>query len=966
MGQAGMSFRKPTYEELEQRLQEAEARVRELEQGAMQRETSGSRREESSFFEALFNVIPDVIGIQDSKHTIIRYNEAGYRFLRMPHEEVAGRKCYELIGRDAPCERCATSETYKTRRPAQVETFVDELGVWLDVRSYPILDKEGAIDRVIEHLRDITEEKERESELRASRDLLQKRVEQRTEELRETNDALRSELETRRQTEQRLLASEERFRSVFEGVPTGLYRTDLEGRIVEANPALVQMLGFPDLESLRRTAWTALMVSPETQREMRRALERSGAVQGWEYELYRWDGSTIWVRDSARSVQDAHGRVLYEGSLEDVTQRKRMEDALRENEEKYRTVAENSLSGIFIVQDGRFVFVNQWQAEFLGYDRPEDLEGKPFLALVHPDHRDMVREQSARRLKGEAVPERYEFLSEKKDGTPVWGEVRVALAAYRGRSAIVGNLVDVTERKRAEASRRESEERFRVLFESAPDAYFLHDADGVLIDVNRKAEEVSGYSRDELLGRSMLESPLVASGQGPSVASIIERNRRGQTTGPEELELVRKDGSPLSAEVRTHPIRLQGHTVTMAIVRDISQQKRAEQEAARLEARVQQAQKMEAIGTLAGGIAHDFNNILSAIVGYTEMAGAELPLGFQGREDLDEVLKAASRAKDLVKQILTFSRQSEREVKPLRVDLVVKEALHMLRSSLPSSIEIRQSVDSDLPAVVGDPTQVYQIMMNLCANAAQAIEDEHGSIEVVLDAVRLDSTDAAKASDLLPGPYVRLRVSDTGSGMRPETQERIFDPYFTTKEAAAGTGLGLAVVYGIVKECGGGISVESRPGHGSTFTVYIPATEKEEASSTRATRDHLPSGRERVLFLDDEPAIVALGRQYLAPLGYEVTGSQCPLEALEAFRRDPRHFDVVVTDMTMPHMTGDELAVEMLSIRPDLPIVLCTGYSRRISERRAREMGIRAFVMKPLTRMELARTVRHVLDETPP
>ncbi len=391
--------------------------------------------------------------------------------------------------------------------------------------------------------------------------------------------------------------------------------------------------------------------------------------------------------------------------------------------------------------------------------------------------------------------------------------------------------------------------------------------------------------------------------------------------------------------------------------------RRMEQRNREIEAQLRQAHKLEAIGTLAGGIAHDFNNILAPIIGYTEMALGDIPEASPTRQDLEQVLVAARRARDLVKQIVAFSRFShEQQRVPVNIDTVVQNALKLLRATIPSSIEIKADIHKGM--ALADATQIHQLVLNLCTNAAHAI-GERGVIEVKLTRLDLKENERLphSLSGLRPGPYLELSISDTGHGMDAATLERIFDPYFTTKEVGKGSGLGLAIVRGIVKRHEGAVWVRSEPGKGSIFHVCIPAVESCRPEwGTSQTSGRLPRGGERILLVDDESMVVDLGSRILAQLGYKVESRLKALEALHLFRSSPHAFGLVITDYTMPDMTGTELASEILRIRPDIPIILCTGFSEKVTEKTAREAGIAEFVMKPLDRHHLARLVRSVLD----
>lgn len=385
-------------------------------------------------------------------------------------------------------------------------------------------------------------------------------------------------------------------------------------------------------------------------------------------------------------------------------------------------------------------------------------------------------------------------------------------------------------------------------------------------------------------------------------------------------------------------------------------------ELARSEKQLQQIDKLQAIGTLAGGIAHDFNNILFPIIGYTQMVIEDVSENSQIKKNLEEVLNATNRAKDLVTQILTFSRQSSQEYRPLRIQPLIKEALKLLRASIPTTIEIVHHTDSACGATMGDPTQIHQVIMNLCTNAFHAMQETGGILEINLNEFDIDADDLLAKIGMKPGRYIQLEVIDTGHGMKPAVLERIFEPYFSTKEQGKGTGLGLSVTHGIVKSHGGDIRVSSKPGKGTTFQVYLPLIKYSAVEIESVISETAAIGSECVLLVDDETQIVKLEQQALQRLGYQVTSRTSSLEALETFRKQPEKFDLVITDMTMPNMTGMELAPELMRIRPDIPIILCSGFSEMITEEKVKAMGIREYVLKPIAMSVLAKKIRKVLD----
>ncbi len=518
-------------------------------------------------------------------------------------------------------------------------------------------------------------------------------------------------------------------------------------------------------------------------------------------------------------------------------------------------------------------------------------------------------------------------------------------------------LRDVTERKQAVNALGESEEKYRTIIENMEEGYYEVDHKGNMTLFNDSMarildcapEQLSGMNYHRFVGRSVVK-------EVREIFSGVYFSRRQAQVA--EWKLVRRNGDERIIEASVAPVNSSDGKFRgfRGIVRDVTDRKF-------LEEQLRQAAKMEAIGTLASGIAHDFNNILFVIMGYCELALEEVPKTGQLYLSLQQMLFATERAKDLVDQILTFSRQKSQQKRIICITPIVKETLKFLRASIPRTVAVRERIKTVEETVLADPTQIHQILMNLCTNAAHAMREAGGTLEVVLDTCMLadDSSQTCSGTDSLS--HVRLTVRDTGHGMTPDILARIFDPYFTTKARGEGTGLGLSVVHGIVKAHGGRMEVCSEPEQGTTFQVLLPVVKGEAAVSPAKSDEAAPGNGEHILFVDDEHVVVNMSREILQQLGYRVSAQADSRDALKLFRGDPGKFDLVITDMAMPNMTGKDLAKELKALRPDIPIIMCTGFSDEITEEQAEKLGLGALVTKPVSRNTMAGTIRSLLNQ---
>jgi PAS domain S-box-containing protein len=853
-----------------------------------------------------FDAVGSAVWLLDENQRIIRANNATSLIFGKEPGEVIGHFCWEIVHRSSsPIAECPVKRVQDSLQRESMELPMGEN--WLEVVVDPILNDDGRIQGLIHIVSDITERKRAEEEL-----------------LKQTT----------------------LFRNLFESSPEAIAVLDHEDRVVEVNHSFATLFGYSPLETKGR--FINELLAPEPYLEDAQVVSKTVIGDGKivEKEAIRCtkDGRPVHVSLIGYPIV-LNGREIGAYAIyRDITKQKKAEEELK----IFKESLENSTDAIGMsTPQGRHYYQNKAFSKMFGNIG----EYPPETVYVDKKIGDEVFKtaMSGRQWTGEV--KMYSINKEILD---------IYLRAYANEdingkvTALVGIHTDITERKHAEEELRESERRYRQLIEQAPEGILFHEADGRFILVNSKLCEMLGYTEEEILQLNILDT------YPDEIREECVKRLAYLKSGDSlrfERPMKRKDGSVFYIEASALKLpdgRIQG------IVQDITLRIQAEEEKRRLETQLIQSQKMESIGTLAGGIAHDFNNILAAIIGYSELAFDDVSNPEKAKAEIREVLKSGERARDLVGQILTFSRRKEITYSPISMSSVIKESLKMLRSVIPTTIEIRQGViDSGL--VMSDSTQINQLIMNLCTNAAHAMDELGGVLEVSLNKVIIDDR-TASSLNLALGPYMKLSVSDTGNGITPDVIEKIFEPYFTTKELGRGTGLGLSVVHGIVKSHKGAVLCSSAPGKGTTFDVYLPEIESILGPS-RADEDRVyPTGSERILFIDDEPALANLAEMMLKRLGYSIVTKTSSKEALELFRKDPEAFDLVITDMTMPGMRGDLLVGEIIEIRNDIPVILCTGYSEHISEERAKEIGIQEYVMKPIEMKVLAKTIRKVLD----
>lgn len=643
--------------------------------------------------------------------------------------------------------------------------------------------------------------------------------------------------------------------------------------------------------------------------------------------------------------------------------RAKAEKSALDSESRFRVLFKHAPDAIMVYDHdiARLVDVNVSAEKLFGYSREQLMQSLPiqFYPVEQPDGRDVsisYQEHLEQALAEKTV--NFERAIHTADGRDLLCEVHLIRLPSEESSLIRASYIDITERKHAEEALRKEKERYQSILKTAMNGFCLTDKQGRFFEVNDAFSQMSGYSVEEL--KTMGIADIEAFEDMERIKAHLKtvmKNGRGRF----ETRYRHKDGHLIDVEASVS-FQSSEESRFITFIRDITELKRAEAERKNLEYQLQQSQKMEVLGTLAGGIAHDFNNILFPIIGFTEMLIDTVPEDSDSRQSLNEILKASLRAADLVQQILAFSRQSEIELMPLKTQIIFNDTIKLMRASLPSTISIESAINEGCGMVLASATHIHQIAMNLMTNAFHAMEDSGGTMGISLSEVEI-TVDDIEDLDVYPGRFLCYTVSDTGHGIGKHILDKIFDPYFTTKKAGKGTGLGLSVVQGIVKSYGGDIRVSSELGIGTEFNVYLPLIDKDDDVNP-AAGNHLQNtkGNEHILLVDDEETILRMEKKMLERMGYRISTCSNSLEALELFRSSSDAYDLVITDMTMPDLTGEKFAVELKQIRKDIPVILCTGFSSKISVGTVESMGVDGFLMKPVGKKDLLKTIRSLLD----
>lgn len=799
---------------------------------------------------------------------------------------------------------------------------------------------------------------------------LRSQVQLRTEKLESINTKLEQEINEKIRTETALFKSEEKWRNILINTPQIGISLDPDAKIIFANDHFLTLTGWT-LPEVKNKNWFDLFIPEYLREEVRtlfdRVMRQKDALgfSTYENEILTKDGDVRNIAWANVVSKDSEGYVVDVTSLGvDLTERKIAEKALKESREFMQATLDGLTANIALIDEsGKILLVNRSWKNFAvsnGLNAESVSEGVNYLNVCRnakgSDAHCAVK--FANGIVSVLSREIESFELEYPCHSPTenrWFIGRVALFQGKGSSRAVISHENITSRKLAEDRLREREHKFRSLIETTKAiAWELELESFQFTYMSPRIKDLTGYDASEWKDFNFWAQTLHPEDRERAVNFCQVETAQGKSH-EFEYRMITANNATIWIRDSVTVIKENGiPSILRGYFFDCTSFKE-------VKAQLYQAQKMESIGNLAGGIAHDFNNILFPIIGMSELLLEDLPKDSVQYENAEEIFTAGKRGSELVKQILAFSRQMEQKKIPLRVQQILKEVLKLSRSTIPTNIELIQNIQQDCGFVMANSTQIHQIAMNLITNAYHAVMGNDGKIVVELKEMEINNGELAD-SKLDPGRYARMSVSDNGTGMDSEIIKKIFEPYFTTKEKDQGTGLGLAVVYGIVKDHGGDIKVYSEPGKGTTVNIYLPLIIRKEKNASETKGLGLPQGNERILLVDDEVPILKLEQQILKRLGYEVTARSSSLEAIEMFKVEPDYFDIVITDMNMPNMTGDRLAHEILSIKKNVPVIICTGFSEKINEGQAASIGIKGFLMKPIVQSELAQMIRKILD----
>ncbi len=909
-----MISRKPTYEELEQRIGELQKEVTE------RKRVEAALRESEATLRSIFRAAPIGIGMVRDR-VIAQANERLCEMIGYSREELLGKNArilyptdedFEYVGQEKYAQiRDRETGTVETRWQRKDSKIIDVL-----LSSTPV-DPDDLLIGVTFTALDITRRKQSEETLKESEALLNKSQ---------------------------------------EIAHIGTWRLDLRKNELYWSDEAYRIFGLPPQEFGATYEAFLQAVHPDDRDRVDRAYK--DAVKNHQpyeitHQVLRPDGSVRIVHEKAENIVDESGKtVLSIGMVHDITERIQTEDALRDSEIKYSTLVENSKDGIIMISDNVLSFVNSASIELVGYP-PEEMIGANFLNFVALDCRELVLKRYADRIEGKDVPSIYEIDLLRKDGQTIPVELNALRIDFGGKPADLVFIRDITQRKQSEEALRKSEERYRSLVENTMYGFFIHEIpSGRFLFLNQRACDLYGYTLQEGLELTVWDA--LSPEDHERIQKRVQARVEGNKLGPDiqTYTAVRKDGATFRLEVSSSLIIFQGRPAVQGIIRDVTEHERLEQQ-------LKQAQKMEAMGTLAGGIAHDFNNLLMGIQGRTSLMLTDPDISHSHFEHLKGIEDYVKSAASLTRQLLGFARGGKYEVKPTDLNALIRNENRMFGRTR-KEIHIREKFEENLRTVEVDRRQIEQMLLNIYINAWQAMPGG-GDLYVQTENVIIDQ-DYSKPYQVEEGNYVKVSITDTGVGMDEATRQRIFDPFFTTKEMGRGTGLGLASAYGIIKNHHGFINVYSEKGEGTTFNIYLPPSEKEVV-----TEENLPEkmlrGTETILLVDDEEMIIEVGRGIIERLGYKVLTAKSGKEAISIYEKNRGQIDMVVLDMIMPDMGGGETYDRLKEINPNVKVLLSSGYSINGQATEILDRGCNGFIQKPFNLVELSKKIRNILDK---